>query len=67
MTRFFTMILTDFSHDATLLHLELTWKYGPILHDIREFVAQSAVDFTDYMGDRADRLCDWLVPLRYRR
>lgn len=63
----FAKILADFSHDTTLLRLELSWKYGPILHDLREYAAQSAVDFADFVGDRADRFCNWLMPLRYRR
>lgn len=67
MRAYFAQILADFSHDTTLLRLELSWKYGPFLRDLREFAAQSAVDFADYVGDRADRFCDWLVPLEYRR
>jgi len=67
MRAYFAQILVDFSHDTTLLRLELSWKYGPILYDVREFAAQIAVDFVDYVGDRGNRICDWLVPLRYRR
>jgi len=67
MLRFVAHLLRDFRNDLTLWRLEWCWKYYPLLHEWREYLSQSAVDLMDYVADRGHRLCDWLVPLRYRR
>jgi len=67
MLRLLNRLLGDLSHDHVLWRLELKWKYGPLWARLREFAAQSIVDMADYIEDRGNRLCDWMVPPRYRR
>jgi len=73
MIKLIADVLADFSHDTTLLRLDIVWRYGPLwrltrlfVRDLRDIAIQAIVNWIDYLGDRGNRVCDWLVPSRYR-